>query len=209
MKVAGQAVLRAPAEQVWAALHNPALLARAFPGCERLAVSGSGSGQFTVRSALPAVAGIYSGQLSLADQRPGFLAVKAESSGDQGTICADITLRLTPADRGATLISYEVNGVVGGAVAGVGSRLVASAASRLATEFFSSVDELLSAQIAADPVLPADSAEPAPMTGASLAGVGATKHTGIALVAGAVAGVIIGMLLGRRTRPAALRRGAA
>ena len=36
MKITGDATLTAPVDQVWAALHDPAVLARTLPGCETL-----------------------------------------------------------------------------------------------------------------------------------------------------------------------------
>ncbi|MBO0776760.1 MAG: carbon monoxide dehydrogenase, partial [Actinobacteria bacterium] len=40
MKVTGGATLHAPIAAVWAALTDPATLAQAIPGCERLTATG-------------------------------------------------------------------------------------------------------------------------------------------------------------------------
>ena len=53
MKVTGEATVGAPAETVWAALHDRAVLVRAVPGCERLEVSDAlGSGRFIVTTTM-------------------------------------------------------------------------------------------------------------------------------------------------------------
>ena len=154
MKVTGEATVGAPAETVWAALHDRAVLVRAVPGCERLEVTGPGSGRFIVTTELAAISGTYSGQLTASGERPpSFVELAASASGEQGTVTADLTLRLTPTEGGATLVSYEANGVADGAIAAVGARLLASAAKRLADEFLAGLDEELAEP--AEPAKPA------------------------------------------------------
>lgn len=142
MKVTGEATVGAPAETVWAALHDQAVLARAVPGCEKLEITGPGSGRFIVTTTMTAISGTYSGVVTASGQQePSSVELTASASGEQGTVTADVTIRLTPAEGGATLISYEASGVPSGAIAGVGARLLASAAKRLADEFLAGLDE--------------------------------------------------------------------
>lgn len=172
MKVTGEATVGAPAEKVWAALHDQAVLARAVPGCERLEVTGPGSGRFIVTTAMTAIGGTYSGQVTASGQQePSSVDLTASISGSQGTATADLAIRLTPAPGGATLVGYEVNGVVGGAIAGVGARLLASAARRLADEFLAALDEAVADQVPVVPAAPEQPAAPAsakPVTGPGL-----------------------------------------
>lgn len=217
MKVVGEATARGSAEMVWGALHDAALLAGAIPGCEHFEVCGPGLGEFTASTALVAIRGTYAGQLTITEQqRPSVLRLTVSATGDQGTIDADVALRLSEAavdppggaDSATTLVSYEANGTVTGSIAGVGTRLLAGAAKRLAGEFFAVIDESVAARAApssadAPAVRPAAvasaAAEPMPRT-RSLAD-GAGKHERAALVAGAaigLAGIIFGVLAGRR-----------
>jgi carbon monoxide dehydrogenase subunit G len=140
MRVAGEVAVRAGAGQVRAALRDPAVLARAIPGCERFEVVTPGSAEFTVTTAITAVAGSYSGRIRHAGgSDSGHLTEKLEGSGDRGTFEAELSCRLGPAPDG-TLISYEANVVVGGPLAGAGSLLLASVANRLAGEFFANIE---------------------------------------------------------------------
>ncbi|HEY3906781.1 MAG TPA: carbon monoxide dehydrogenase subunit G [Streptosporangiaceae bacterium] len=227
MKVTGEATVGAPAETVWAALHDRAVLVRAVPGCERLEVTGPGSGRFIVTTELAAVSGTYSGQFTASgEQRPSFVELAASASGAQGTVTADLTLRLTPTEGGATLVSYEANGVADGAIAAVGARLLASAAKRLADEFLAGLDEELAepAEPASVPAKnesgPAASGPAAtstaalvPAAGSSPEPVGQPVSPGSSLIArldrrtsaliGAailLGGIVLGILLGRRGR---------
>lgn len=156
MKVTGDATLNAPVEVVWTALHDPAVLTRSIPGCERLDVTGSGVGRLTITTALAAVGGTYTGDVCIAEQQaPGFLALRGSGAGGTSTVSADVTVRLASAAEGGTLASYQVDAVVGGAIAGVGQRMLASIAKRLAGEFFAAVEGLLASVEAAGPASPA------------------------------------------------------
>jgi uncharacterized protein len=229
MKVAGEATVGAPAEKVWAALHDQAVLARAVPGCERLELTGPGTGRFTVTTTMNAISGTYSGQLTASGQQaPSSVALTASASGDQGTVTADLTISLTPTEGGATLVSYEANGVADGSIAGVGTRLLASAAKRLADEFLASLDEEVARppervrkrpQAESAPKSPAaKSPEPKPERGPAgpggpggpggPAGPGAGDLTGYlngkngALVGAVIALIAVVIVLGRRSRRA-------
>ncbi len=142
MKVAGEVTLKAPCVVVWSVLRDPAVLGRAIPGCEWLEITGPGTARLSVRLAIAAVSGSYAGQLSVfREQYLEYIAFKASASGDQGTAAADITVRLTSAGEDATLVSYEASGLVSGPVAGVGTRLLASIARRIADDFLAAVEQ--------------------------------------------------------------------
>jgi carbon monoxide dehydrogenase subunit G len=185
MKVTGAATLNAPIEVVWTALNDPAVLVRTIPGCERLEATGPDSYRLTITTGMAAVRGTYTGDVALADQQPpGSFTLKASGTGGPGTISTDVRVRLAPADDGSTLLSYDADAVVGGVIAGVGQRMLAGVAKRMAEQFFGSVDELLTGppEVAGIPVAAAGtltgtgSAETG-LTGTALAGAGPTGGT--------------------------------
>jgi len=144
MKVTGGATLNAPIEAVWTALNDPAVLVRTIPGCERLEATGPDSYRLTITTGMAAVRGTYTGDVALADQQPpGSFTLKASGAGGPGTISTDVRVRLAAADDGSTRLSYDADAVVGGVIAGVGQRMLAGVAKRMAEQFFYSVDELL------------------------------------------------------------------
>lgn len=198
MKIVGEATARGSVETVWGALHDAAVLARAIPGCEHFEVSGPGLGQFIATTALPAVGGTYAGKLTIAEQqRPSLLKLTVSATGEPGTMTADVTLRLGGSSplANTTLVRYGANGTVTGSIAGVGTRLLASAAKRLADEFFAGLDETVAVPEPA-------AAEPAPR---ALDRPRPRPEARTALIAGAaigLAGVLIGVLAGRRGRRA-------
>src|SRR6185437_8596019 len=153
MKIVGEAAVRGSAETVWGALHDAAMLARAIPGCEHFEVCGPGLGQFVAAIALPAISGTCAGKFTVAEQqRPSLVKLTMSVTGDQGTITADASVRLSDAADATTLVSYEVNGTVAGPLAAVGTRLLTSAAKRLAGEFLAAIDEGIAGLAATAPV---------------------------------------------------------
>jgi uncharacterized protein len=146
MKLAGEAVLHAPVEQVWQALLDPAVLVRTIPGCERLETTGENRYAMTVTAGVAAVRGTYAGTCELRDLRPHeSLVMAVQGSGAPGTISADVTVRFQDREDG-TAVTYDADAVVGGMLGGVGQRMLGSVSKRMAAEFFSSVDRALSGE---------------------------------------------------------------
>jgi uncharacterized protein len=230
MRVTGDATLNAPIEAVWTALNDPAVLVRTIPGCERLEATGPDSYRLTITTGMAAVRGTYTGEVLLADQQPpGSFTLKASGAGGPGTISTDVRVQLAAADDGSTSLSYDADAVVGGVIAGVGQRMLAGVAKRMAEQFFGSVDELLTGALsgavpagagleaaASAGLAPAGAALPEPSqaqrgvfvapprTGARPGGpgfaMGVLAGGAIALAGALVGAAIAGGLIGRRGR---------
>lgn len=210
MKVAGEAVLHAPVDQVWNALLDPQVLVRTIPGCERLETTGENAYAMTVTAGVASIKGTYSGTCELTDlQLHDSLLLRASGAGAPGTIAADVRVAFAPNGDGTTRLSYDADAAVGGMIGGVGQRMLTSASRRMAGEFFGAVDEVLTgAPPAAAPVTPAGAEAPptaapgqtfvAPPREAAPA-PGREFLKGALLGAGLVlAGVVAGAFAGRR-----------
>jgi len=221
VKVSGTATLHATPEQVYAALNDPGVLVRTIPGCEQLEAVGPDRYRMTVTAGVASIKGSYLGDVQLADGAPpSAFTLKASGSGAPGTVNADVKVRLDASGEG-TLLSYDADAVVGGAVGGVGQRVLSGVARKTAGEFFAAVDALLltggaveagGAVPAAPPTeagaVPAAAAGPVgrvftrPEAAATRPGVaaGVGSQLGSVLVGAAIAlvGVWVGFRLGRR-----------
>jgi hypothetical protein len=144
MKINGTATLNAPPDRVWAALNDPGVLVRTIPGCERLEALGGDRYTMTVTAGVASIKGTYLGDVALTDPDPptGF-TLKASGAGAPGTVEAAVRVTLDTAADGGTLLSYAADAVVGGAVGGVGQRVLAGVAKKTAGEFFRNVDAVL------------------------------------------------------------------
>jgi uncharacterized protein len=210
MKIAGTARLAAPRDQVWAAFHDPAVLARTLPGCNQLRVIGDDSYEMTVTAGVAAIKGSYDGKVSIEQQQhPESFVLRASGAGAPGTVSADVTVRLAESEGGGTDLSYDADAVVGGPVGGVGQRMITGVAKKMAGQFFAAVDDDIAGVRAPEPVAAAGGpavATPAPSTGAVFTPAAPTPAlsgiSGRDLLIGFVAGAAValaGVLAGARS----------
>jgi uncharacterized protein len=217
MKITGGATLNAPRSAVWSALQDPAVLVRTIPGCHQLEATGDNAYRMTLSAGVASIRGIYIGDVRLTDQDPqnGYTLV-ASGQGAPGTIQAEARVRLLDGDGGGTVLSYDADAVVGGMIGGVGQRVLAGVAKKTAGEFFSAVDRYLAmgavpaAETAAGapppPAIAPPSARPAEVPAGTVYRApvpvpGGGRDLAIGAVLGAaiaLAGVVIGVLAGRR-----------
>jgi carbon monoxide dehydrogenase subunit G len=205
MRIAGEATLHAPADRVWDALLDPAVLVRTIPGCERLEATSDHAYAMTVTAGVAAIRGSYSGSCSLHDLEPhSSLVMSAQGSGAPGTFSADVTVRFADQGDGTTTVSYDTDAMVGGMVGGVGQRMLSSVSRRMAAEFFGAVDGVLTGSVAESQAPDAAGVERAPAAVFTAppkpVSTGPSRDflAGVAAGAGLVAlGVLLGAL-GRR-----------
>jgi uncharacterized protein len=214
----GSAVLSAAPEQVWSVITDPAVLARTIPGCESLQQVGEDSYTMVVSAGVGAIRGRYAGEVRLSDLTfPSSYVMHASGSGGPGSVRATVQINLAPSGDG-TELTYSADAVVGGAVAGVGQRMITGVAKKMAGQFFSAVDkELVQPNVVAPvaPVTAPDAAGPSTVapagpaahaTQAPAAAGGWVPAEARPLLVGAAGGglltllgVWIGYLLGRRS----------
>jgi carbon monoxide dehydrogenase subunit G len=206
MKVSGDATLHAPIDKVWAALNDPAVLVRTIPGCERLEATGPDSYRMVVTAGVASIKGTYAGEVALSDQQhPNSFLMTASGAGGPGTVSTEVRVSLADTGDGSTRLTYDADAVVGGVVAGVGQRMLAAVAKKTAGEFFNAVDDVLTGKAVAAPA-PAGAAapsEPGVFVAPAAPGravSGDFLRGALAGAAIALAGVLVGGLLGRRSR---------
>src|SRR5262249_8132224 len=158
MKISGSATLHAPPAKVWTTLNDPAVLARAIPGCEQLEAAGPDSYRLTMTTGVASIQGTYTGKVSLTDRHePTSSRLALNMAGAPGTLDGSVLVVLVPSGNGSTEVTYAADAIPDGMIAGVGQRLLAGTVKKLASDFFASLDELLVASEA-----PAQSAAPPP-----------------------------------------------
>jgi len=141
MKISGSSTLESPVDKVWEAIQDPAVLARTLPGCESLAVIGEDRYAMSVVAGVAAIKGTYAGEVSLSDKvAPSSLTMRASGTGAPGTIDADVKVQLAPSADGGTELSYDADASVGGAIGGVGQRMLAGVTKKMAGQFFTALD---------------------------------------------------------------------
>jgi uncharacterized protein len=200
MKITGEHAFASSRERVWAALEDPQMLANALPGVKRLDVTGPDEYAITVTVGVGSVKGTYDGTFRLTDkQAPDACAVRANAKGGPGSVEAVAHMRMRDGDDGGALLSYEADANVAGPLAGVGQRLIGSAAKRTTREFLEALDRQIQqpeAATAAPTPVPAQSFAPAP------AGAPSHRADPVVIAVSALVGfllALIGVGVGRWT----------
>jgi carbon monoxide dehydrogenase subunit G len=141
MKITGTSTLAAPPHQVWDAVHDPAVLARCLPGCERLTELADHHYAMTVTAGVAAIKGTYDGEVALLEpQPPSSFAMRASGVGAPGTVDALVVVRLAETPLGGTQLTYDADASVGGAIGGVGQRMLSGVTRKMAGQFFAALD---------------------------------------------------------------------
>jgi carbon monoxide dehydrogenase subunit G len=218
MKITGAVSLSATPEQVWAAIHDPAVLARTLPGCESLTEDGANAYKMRITMGVAAVRGSYDGTVRLEDiEAPRSLRLKASGAGSPGTVEADVDVSIELCDDGGTRVTYDANAEVGGPIGGVGQRMLSGVTKKMAGQFFAALDADIAGVRPEDravaPIPGAASAPAAasaqaagePRVYAGKAPAAAPEVDGRSFAAGTVvggllvlAGVLVGARIGRR-----------
>jgi len=204
MKISGSSTLDAPVDKVWEAIQDPAVLARCLPGCESLAVIGDDRYAMSLTAGVAAIKGTYAGEVSLSDKvAPHSLTMRASGSGAPGTIDADVKVQLAPSAAGGTDLSYDADASVGGAIGGVGQRMLVGVSRKMAGQFFTALDQDIAGPPARDDLAGAVRAAAAPgapgggpASGAVYPGRAATANANATLNLDSAAGFGVGVLVG-------------
>lgn len=141
MNIEGTYTFQAPIERVWNSLLDPEILAKALPGIEDMRVTGPDSYEATMHVGVAAVKGTYSGKVSISDkQAPNHYRLHAEGSGARGFVNGDGSIDLAQ-QNGTTVATYKGEAQLGGAIAGVGMRVLPGVAKMMINQFFGTIAE--------------------------------------------------------------------
>ncbi len=137
MKMSGEEIIAAPVETVWAALNDPDILKQCIPGCETITKTSDTTMTARVVIKLGPVKAGFNGNVQLKDLKPPH-SYRIEGKGEGGMAghaSGGASVRLEAVPEG-TRMTYDVDAQIGGKLAMLGSRLIDSTASSLATQFF-------------------------------------------------------------------------
>lgn len=143
MEMKDEIRIEAPRERVYAALNDPDILKACIPGCEELIRHSDTELEARVVLKVGPVKARFGGAVTLDNSRaPERFSLAGEGSGGvAGFAKGAADVELVDGGDGTTLLRYEAKADVGGKIAQLGSRLIASTAQRLAGKFFESFRE--------------------------------------------------------------------
>lgn len=139
MEMSSERLIAAPAEAVWKALNDLETLRTCIAGCERIEEKESDVYDVAMTVKVGPVNAKFKGQLSLLDiKEPTGYTIRFEGQGGvAGFAKGSASVHLEPqAEENQTLLCYSAAAQVGGKLAQLGSRLIDSAAKKMADDFF-------------------------------------------------------------------------
>lgn len=157
MDIAGEYRIPVAREVVWAALNDPAVLARCIPGCKELTQVSPEEMNARVALKIGPVSATFAGTVRLEDVRApeGYTLVGQGNGGMAGFAKGRAAVSLA-SDGSDTVLTYTATADVGGKIATLGGRLMQATSRKLADQFFGKFAAELGA--AGDPGAPAPAA---------------------------------------------------
>ena len=145
MKFSGSQTIAASRAAVWAGLNNPAVLQRCIAGCESFKEIESDHWEAVVIATVGPVKARFKGKVTLLDRQP-LLGYRLRGRGEGGIAgFGSMEAKVSLQDDGVqTRLDYVAEASVGGKLAQIGSRLVSGVAQKMADQFFTCFNELLS-----------------------------------------------------------------
>ena len=162
MKVSGSYTLDATCAEVWPHIFDPAELASLIPGCQRLEQVAPDEYHGTFLMWLSAISGAYETTVRVLErEEPDHCRFEGDVTGPTGRVNGTATFWLTESDD-QTLLTYEAQGILNGALARMNPRFVEGVAKTLINQGLDKLNHDLVAARSAEPgsVQPASPVSP-------------------------------------------------
>jgi carbon monoxide dehydrogenase subunit G len=170
MELNGDILIAAPRDKVWAALNDPAVLARCIPGCESMEATSDTERTARVAVKVGPVRARFTGHIRLQDVRVGEgCTLQFEGAGGAAGMAKGQSSVSLADEAGGTRLRYTTQASVGGKLGQVGGRMIDAAAKQMADQFFSAFEaELVPPAAVPDTAAAADAPdEPTPAAAAT------------------------------------------
>jgi 2-furoyl-CoA dehydrogenase large subunit len=136
----GEAMVRAPAERVWAMLLDPKTLQAVIPGCHNVEKISDTHFRADVTIGIGPVKGRYRADVKLSDlDPPHAVTLGGSADGALGFGSGEGRITLMPTENGGTAIRYVYQAAIGGKVASIGGRLLDGATRVIIGQFFAAL----------------------------------------------------------------------
>lgn len=167
MELTGEQLIQAPRPKVWAAINDPEILARCVPGCEEITAASDTELNARVMLKIGPVRARFNGRLLMSDiDAPASCKMRFEGTGGAAGFASGESAITLIEEGEATRLRYTVSAKVGGKLGQIGGRLIDASSKKLADEFFTALNCLLSPGGATEttPQGSASTVAPAPST---------------------------------------------
>lgn len=139
----GEEQIRAPVNRVWDFLSDPSKVSGCIPGAKNVEVVDENTFKADVSVAVGFIRNTYKVTFKTLDKKPpGFAKLGISGQGGGSNLNGEALVDLAEAN-GSTRLAYTANVVVGGSLAGIGSRFINGTADKIIREMFGCVKKSL------------------------------------------------------------------
>ncbi len=150
MKLEGEHVFKGPREAVWEMFYDPEVLASALPGTQKLNMVSENEYEGAMNVRIGPVSGSFTGKLVISDVvEPESCTLTVDGRGTPGFAKGVGKVQFVDQGDGSTLLKYEGDMNIGGALASVGQRMIDSVSKSMIRQAFETLDKALEARLAA------------------------------------------------------------
>ncbi|MBI4258725.1 MAG: carbon monoxide dehydrogenase subunit G [Thaumarchaeota archaeon] len=144
MKYEGTFTVKVPPERVFNFLLDANAIGKCLPDVQSIEVQGPDKFRAKVKTGISFIRGIFDFQFTVAEKTPHTYAkLVAHGTGTGSAIDLDTRFDLKPTSDGGTEMKWMADAKVSGLIAGVGSRLMDSAAGKIISQLFDSIKKEL------------------------------------------------------------------
>jgi carbon monoxide dehydrogenase subunit G len=138
MEMTGEQLIPQTQDVTWKALNDTEVLKDCIPGCESIVQTADNQYELVMTARVGPVSAKFKGKMTLADvvAPQSYRLVFEGQGGVAGFAKGEAQVRLDPQDN-KTQLTYNVNAMIGGKLAQIGSRLIDGVAKKIAGDFFS------------------------------------------------------------------------
>jgi carbon monoxide dehydrogenase subunit G len=149
MNLDGTFTFNGPRDKVWELLQDPAVLAKALPGTERLTLTSPDRYEGVMKVSVgPMTAAKFDVVVTLSDKQPSErFAMQIEGKGAVGFSRGTAVVDLKDQPGGGTLMEYRSEVQIGGRIASVGQRLIESVSRMMMRQALEALDRELRSRL--------------------------------------------------------------
>jgi carbon monoxide dehydrogenase subunit G len=149
MNLDGTFTFNGPRDKVWDLLQDPAVLAKALPGTERLTLTAPDRYEGVMKVSVgPMTAAKFDVVVTLSDKQPKErFALQIEGKGAVGFSRGTASVDLKDQPAGGTLMEYRSEVLIGGRIASVGQRLIESVSRMMMRQALEALDRELRSRL--------------------------------------------------------------
>ena len=140
LDIGGTETIQASVETLWKALNDPVVLTRCIPGCKAMVEIAPDAYKVEMQLRVAAVGGSFEGEIALSDKEPPKTCnIKVSGAGTLGHGNGGARFEIASDGAGASRLTFQGVGEIGGLVAGVGQRILSSVSKHLVGRFFTAL----------------------------------------------------------------------